>query len=679
MEFMMKDTDRTKTEKKKKKERKGRAEKPGKAVQAAAQSTATATPRPAPPAAEVMRMRQEQLMQAAAELKQELFGIDHIIDQTIQAIRAWYVWPELINRPVIVSLWGLTGTGKTQLVRSLVRKLGFYRRFAEVQMDGFSNSGRHRHDTICGILAEAEIQEGEPGVLLLDEFQRYRTVDARGQDVKTARYQDVWTLLSDGKLSPKLSFLSTLEHKLANLQYEHADRSGSAKRKQTKNPFRLDAWDARDLKHALKLKEPLLEVMRWSADEVRLRVEQLHQSESHWETDYSKLLIFVAGNLDEMYSELAQQVQDCDTDADVFHRMTRQLSVIDVKKALTERFRPEQIARLGNCHIIYPSLSRDAYVKLIQRSCNEYIEEIAHSAGIAFALSGEVLEEIYHNGVFPAQGTRPVFSTVHNVLSNTLVQAALWVLETAGARNHPLPDAPISLELDRRRENFVLNCMGASCTLPAHLHISGLRRRKSDNFRTLLAVHEAGHALVYAMLMRCPPQEVRINVASFEGGYNSYISHKAYSKRMWLNRICVSLAGRVAESRVFGEDAVTTGAYEDVRKATAHAAQFVRHHAFGERISHTDVCTEMDENVNTDVEPTNDQVEALLQAQQQRAQQVLREHADLFRKLVAHLLQHGFITAPVFADMAQLPHSLPQEDTIEPYHAKWQEFAAKAV
>ena len=85
-----------------------------------------------------LAQKNQQLQQIAAQLKTELFGIDPIIDRVIDSVRAWFVLPELVSRPVIVCLWGLTGTGKTQLVRRLAQLLGFYDRFVEVQMDGFS-------------------------------------------------------------------------------------------------------------------------------------------------------------------------------------------------------------------------------------------------------------------------------------------------------------------------------------------------------------------------------------------------------------------------------------------------------------------------------------------------------------------------------------------------------------
>ena len=149
-------------------------------------------------------LRSERLRQVSGELKAELFGIDPIIDRVIDAVRAWYVLPEVVQRPVIVCLWGLTGTGKTQLVRLLAQKLGFYDRFVEVQMDGFSHGSGYWSSSISGMLADSGIEEGAPGILLLDEFQRFRTINDKGDDLKVQRYQDVWALLSDGRLPPML-------------------------------------------------------------------------------------------------------------------------------------------------------------------------------------------------------------------------------------------------------------------------------------------------------------------------------------------------------------------------------------------------------------------------------------------------------------------------------------------
>ena len=607
-----------------------------------------------PPTTATLALRQQTLAHAAAQLKAELFGIDEVIDRVIDAIRAWYVLPQLISRPVIVCLWGLTGTGKTQLTRRLAQLLGFYDRFVEVQMDGFSHGASYRSSTISGMLGDSGIHEGAPGMLVLDEFQRFRTVDIKGGDVKVERYQDVWTLLSDGRLPPALSALSNIERKLADAQYdaERAEDDEDEKRAgKAAYRFQLDAWDAQELKRMLKLQEPLGEIMQWPPGKVQSLYTRFQQSSQAWETDYSKLLVFVCGNLDEMYHETAQRVEDCDTDADIFHRLTRKLSLIDVKKALGERFKPEQIARLGNEHVIYPSFSKATYERLIQNLCHRYVQDIAAQCGVQFHIGQDLRDELYANAVFPAQGTRPLFSSVHAILSANLVNAALWVLE----QQLPLAQTfAIGLSPDKRELRVSgRDASGAEqeSRFAVSLELNRLKQRANADFRALLAVHEAGHALVYCLLFGQAPQEVKINIASFEGGYNSFAGLKVTTRQNALDMMCVGLAGRVAEAMVFGEMACTTGAEQDYKQVTAEAARYVRHLGFDGRISRTDVTLEMDNHINTDVAPSNAAIEALLQTQYQRAQALLSEHQAALNALVSALMEQGMI---VQTEMQQL-------------------------
>jgi hypothetical protein len=601
--------------------------------------------------------RQQRLEAARQQLKTELLGIDDVIDRVVDAVRAWYVLPQLCNRPVIVCLWGLTGTGKTQLIRRLAQLLEFYDRFVEVQMDGFSNGAGFRSSTLSGMLENSGIQESAPGILVLDEFQRFRTIDRKGEDVKVERYQDVWALLSDGRLPPPLSALGTIERKLAEADYE-AEREDDEGERAGKKPYqyRLDAWDAQELKRMLKLNAPLVEIMQWPSDQVQALIRRFQQSSQAWETDYSRLLVFVCGNLDEMYQETAQRVQDCDTDADIFHRLTRRLSLIDVKGALCKRFKPEQIARLGNEHVIYPSLSRSTYERLIQALCERYTEEVLAQTGVRLALTPAVRDELYANAVFPTQGTRPLFSAVHAILSANLIKASLWVLEQGLAL-----DQVFEVSLDDTRRHLIVKAAhtpGAPQTrLPVHFELNHIKQRANADFRALLAVHEAGHGLIYSLLFAQAPQEIKINLASFEGGYNSYVGLKVESRQNLLDRICVSLAGREAERLVFGDSACTTGAEQDHRHATESASRFIRLHGFGDRISVTDVTVDMDNHVNTDMAPSNRAIETLLQAQRTRACQLLQQNRQALGELVDGLLSQGMLS-PQEVRERLLPHGI---------------------
>lgn len=604
--------------------------------------------------------RTRQLQTVAEALKTELFGIDDIIDRVIESLRAWYVLPQLISRPVVVCLWGLTGTGKTQLVRRLAQHLGFYDRFIEVQMDGFSHgSGYHSRGSISAMLAESGIAEGTPGILVLDEFQRFRTVDDGGHDAKVERYQDVWALLSDGRLPPALSMLGEIESSLAQAEYVQ-DRDGAAGKKKDdrKRKLHLSPWEAREVKRCLKLPDTLLQIMAWKPAEVQARLRTFRDTQQSWETDYSKLLVFVSGNLDEMYAETARRVEDCDTDADIFHALTRKLSVIDVKKALSHRFRPEQIARLGNNHVIYPSFNRATYVRLILSICDRYVAEIQESSGVRFVLDASVYEQIYANAVFPAQGTRPLFSSIHAILSATLVNAALWALEQ-GANG----SEPVWLTLDAGVSRIQAKYRKARRAFAISLELNRLKQRSNEDFRALLAVHEAGHGVAYGVLFGRAPQEIKINVASFEGGYNSYEQRKTWSKENLRDRICVSLAGRAAERLVFGEEACTSGAEQDFIQATACAAQYVRHFAFGTRLSRTDVSNDAEDNRNTDVAATDPEIEALLAQEHARAIALLEAHTPALMAVVDALMREGAIAPAELATMLGLPAAPKNEPT----------------
>jgi hypothetical protein len=620
---------------------------------------------------EQLAQRNRQLQEMAAQLKTELFGIDPIIDRVIDSVRAWYVLPELVSRPVVVCLWGLTGTGKTQLVRRLAQLLGFYDRFVEVQMDGFSNgAGWRGAQSISGMLAQYGVREGEPGILALDEFQRFRTIDNKRAELRVERYQDVWALLSDGRLPPALSLLGDIESSMAEAAFD-AER---AEADDAKLRFKLRPWEAQALQRNLKLDEPLMEIMAWTPEQIQQRLRAFRESgQQQWETDYSRLLIFVCGNLDEMYEDLATSVDDCDSDADIFHSITSKLSVIDVKQALNKRFKPEQVARLGNEHVVYPSLSRRAYEQLIEQGCNRYAHDTEARCGLRFELDASVREQIYANAVFPAQGTRPLFSSLHAILGAGLAKAALWALES-GAESHAEAGDSVRLTADGR--SLFAHWRGQSQAIATPFEISRLRQRSNADFRALLAVHEAGHGLVHALLFGRAPQEIKIHVASFEGGYNAYTTRKVWSRRNLLDSICTSLAGRAAELLVFGPELSSSGAESDLRRATETAARMLRHQGHGARIGRSDVCADSDDNLCTDVEASNAPIEALLQAEHARATRLIETHRGALLALVDELMAQGQVTPARFAAVVGLPSGRlgRPEDALDPYAQRLAEF-----
>lgn len=604
---------------------------------------------------DIIEVKAKKLAEVGAALKLEFFGSDLIIDRILKSINAWYTFPEIIERPVIVNLWGLTGVGKTHMVRRLAHLLEFGDRFVEVQMDGISSNdtGYGGSKTICSLLASSSIDEGLPGILLLDEAQRYRTIDAMGNDIKIERYQDVWMLLSDGQFAADSSLFRELESMLAYAVYSEAmaeqekkEAKDSTKPSVSLRPPMLYPSEALKFKKILRLTEPVPEIMAMSPSLLMEKVNQLANERVNLQRDYSKLLIFVSGNLDEAFGD-ADASDDCDTDADVYYQHTLRVTVTDIKKALQKRFKPEQISRFGNNHIIYPSMQKQTYQALINATCNRYMTSMERVSGISFTLDEESKDVIYQNSVYPVQGTRPVFSSIHTIFSDGLVQMAFWGIKT---RTHK-----VHLSINQKRQKLIGEGRGGIHEVDIILDIDAFRKKASVNFKTMVAAHEAGHALIFALLTHRAPEEVKINTGSFTGGYmvpGEEDLHHIMSRQEVLDTVAGLYAGRCAEALVFGPDHVSIGAASDLRKATLHVSDYVRLHGFDSLAGVEKAPTEgHDVHFLIPEIQLNKTINGILVEQKDRATQLLIDNKGLYVRLVDRLLQGTTLTKQEFKDL----------------------------
>ncbi|OON99045.1 MAG: cell division protein FtsH [Epulopiscium sp. Nele67-Bin004] len=97
--------------------------------------------------------------------------------------------------------------------------------------------------------------------------------------------------------------------------------------------------------------------------------------------------------------------------------------------------------------------------------------------------------------------------------------------------------------------------------------------------KKITAFHEAGHALVTTLVS--PQNKVSkvtiIPSTKGAGGFSMNIpKEKMYqTKQDILAQVKIALAGRVAEEIIFGEDYVTTGASNDIEKATSYIKDYI--------------------------------------------------------------------------------------------------------
>lgn len=109
----------------------------------------------------------------------------------------------------------------------------------------------------------------------------------------------------------------------------------------------------------------------------------------------------------------------------------------------------------------------------------------------------------------------------------------------------------------------------------------------SPKEKEIIAYHESGHALVARLLPNSDPvHKISIIPRGHAAlGYTLQLPEEdrfLISKKELINRICILLGGRVAEELKFGD--VTTGAQNDLERATQTARQMVTEFGMSERL-----------------------------------------------------------------------------------------------
>ncbi|QEK11906.1 ATP-dependent zinc metalloprotease FtsH [Crassaminicella thermophila] len=106
--------------------------------------------------------------------------------------------------------------------------------------------------------------------------------------------------------------------------------------------------------------------------------------------------------------------------------------------------------------------------------------------------------------------------------------------------------------------------------------------------REITAYHEAGHALVTKLI--APENKVTkvtiIPSTKGAGGFSMNIPpDKMYrSKKDMINSIKIALAGRAAEELIYGEENITTGASNDIEKATQIVGSMIKQFGMNKKI-----------------------------------------------------------------------------------------------
>lgn len=186
----------------------------------------------------------------------------------------------------------------------------------------------------------------------------------------------------------------------------------------------------------------------------------------------------------------------------------------------------------------------------------------------------------------------------------------------------------------------------------------------------LVAYHEAGHAIVTHLIAKQGMERITVNPAGNAGGYvlRSPKDNRLKTRKEFYHDILISMAGRVAESIIYGEDNVTTGAQDDFRKASRSAMQMV--FAFGMSDLGPIAVTTTDENMwhtlSEDMKnKAQTEMNTILQRAEKEVTDFLNENRELLERLTQHLLKYKTIDGDSIQEVLDGTWVEPKVEVVE--------------
>jgi cell division protease FtsH len=200
----------------------------------------------------------------------------------------------------------------------------------------------------------------------------------------------------------------------------------------------------------------------------------------------------------------------------------------------------------------------------------------------------------------------------------------------------------------------------------------------SEDEKKLTAYHEAGHAIVGLKVpehdpvykVTIIPRGRALGVTMFLPEADRYSS----SKRRLESRISTLFGGRVAEELVFGADAVTTGASNDIERATELARNMVTRWGLSDRLGPLTYTEEEGEVFlgrtmsqhkqvsDSTAHVIDEEIRRLIDSNYERTRVILTEQMDKLHRMAEALIKYETIDETQIADIMEGREPRPPTD-----------------
>ncbi len=186
------------------------------------------------------------------------------------------------------------------------------------------------------------------------------------------------------------------------------------------------------------------------------------------------------------------------------------------------------------------------------------------------------------------------------------------------------------------------------------------------------AYHEAGHAIVgYVSEEHDPIHKVTIIPRGRALGVTQFLPEGdriSESRRKLLGDIATAYGGRIAEEMKYGAEGVSTGAYQDIKMATAVARAMVVNYGLSEKLGALDYDAKDDESFGSKkisshtARLIDEEVKVITDLCYKNAEQILTDYADVLESMKEALMEYETIDSEQVDDLMNRRKIRPPKD-----------------
>ncbi len=243
---------------------------------------------------------------------------------------------------------------------------------------------------------------------------------------------------------------------------------------------------------------------------------------------------------------------------------------------------------------------------------------------------------IYSEGVYPTQGVRPIFTSIHSLIKSKL---SIFISEilTKGIN-------PNLLKLSFSNSTLICTYFSESRIIhkkqiELKTHLEDIRKNKYDDLQAITAVHESGHAILSSILLKTIP--IVVYSVSSDANHRGFI----YSEFLWdyisrkelVPRTALFLGGYVAEEIIFGKEYLTTGATSDIEKATEFLSEMLKQNGMGDLPINYDIPNSQENNSYHNYKPIEEDIKQMIIQALELAKKTLKKEKHLLLAMSNYL------------------------------------------